>query len=706
MAIIQTIRDKYAKVAGGVIVLALVGFVAGDYFRGGGSRDTTIGKIEGTKIDALDFQQAVQAREQQMRQQNPNAPMDETNMAQIRDQVWNDMVTEKLMSKVYNKLGITVSKAEATDLVTGPNPDQAIVQAFGGETGIVNPQQVAAQITQIKKTPEGKAQWDAFEADIIKRRYSAKFNALIAGSVYTPKFILDETANDRGAMANVAYVKLPYTLINDNDVKVSDDELKKYVESHKAMYTIKQTVRSLDVVTFDLVPSAEDTAKTFADLERLKAEMASVTSDNMEAFINRNAQAKIPVNFFTKEQLQSLPNADELLSAPTGSIVGPFFDGANYAIAKIEDKKMLPDSVSCRHILVATQPTQEGVAPLDSVAAKNRIDSVFAMVNGGVSFDTLAARYSDDPGSKDKGGHYDFPLAARAQLAKEFGDFVFEGKAGEKKIVKTQLGYHYIEILKQGAPISTAKIAFVNKALSISDNTSNALNAKANAFLAEAKNGAAFDNAAKTHNYQITPVDGINQNSAMLGNIGASNDLVRWSYAAKMNDVSPIFTIGSSKFVIAKLSNIMEAGLAPINDKTRPFIEANVKRMKKAALLAEKVKGQTSLEAIAQSQNQTVATADSVNYVTGAPMLSSEPKVIGLTFSKTLKENTISPAITGFDGVYFISVKGRTTHPATERNIPMERQMANMQIKSSAASMVANSIREAADVKDMRYNVY
>ena len=72
MAIIQKIRDKYAKVAGGVIVLALVGFVLMDATsggRGGGlfGPSSTVAKIDGNKIDVTDYDRAVSAQEEQMK---------------------------------------------------------------------------------------------------------------------------------------------------------------------------------------------------------------------------------------------------------------------------------------------------------------------------------------------------------------------------------------------------------------------------------------------------------------------------------------------------------------------------------------------------------------------------------------------------------------------------------------------------------------
>lgn len=706
MAVIQKIRDKYAKVAGGVIVVALVAFILADYAKGGNNGpSTTIGKVNGDKIDDAEYQLAIKQREDQAKQQGQTATLDDNQTAQIRDEVFNQMINEKLLANAENKLGLTVTKAEENDLLTGSNPDPQIKQIFTDRnTGVFNPQEVAARIAQIKKDPQTKGQWEIFVNSLIKNRHAAKFNALITGAIYTPKFILDETNKDRNTIAKINYVKLPFTLVPDADVKVTDDEIKKYLEDHKAMFTVKDPMRGVDFVAFNIVPSAADTARALADLEKIKTEFASSTDD--DAFVTRNSQNQIPVAYFTKEQMKNFPNVDEITSAPVGSIVGPFYDGQSYMLAKIKDQKVLPDSVKFRQILVATKAVAEGMTPLSETAAKARIDSVIAMSTGGVPFDTLASHYSDDPNNKNTGGVAEIVLGQRTQLPKDFGDFVFEGHTGEKKMIKTDVGYYYLEIMDQKAPTASSKIAFISHSFNYSDSTNTALYSLATQFAGGAKNATAFDNLAKSKGYNIGNADGLNKNSFVIPNLGSSRDLVKWAYDAKMGDVSPVYTIGG-KYIVAKLSNILDAGLAPINNKTRPFFEGYVRNAKKAEILKNKVKGQATLEAIAQSQGQQLGTADSVNFGQGfIAGVGQEMKVVGYTFNKAFKPNTLSPGIAGRDGLYFISLLGTTSLPEQPRNIDMERKMSDYQMKANAAQLVLSGMKDAAEVKDTRSDLY
>jgi len=714
MAIIQKIRDKYAKLAGAVIVLALVGFILTDLGKSNGrifGDSTTVGKINGEKIDYTEYEAKINQRKAEIQSQNPNMQLDENQEAQLRDQVWNEMVTERLMADVQEKLGISVSKAEMMDMFTGPNPDPQVRKAFTNpQTGQFNPQEVAAAYQQYERTtdPKMKEQWTAFKSQLSAQRLKNKFDDMVTSILYTPKAILDEQHQSRNTFASVNYVQLPYSLIPDDQVKVTDAEIQKFMEDHRAIFEQKEASRSAEVVSFDLVPSAEDSMRMFTTLDTLKPRFAAAQDD--EAFVNLNSENPFPAAYQTSKTLKSLPNGEELMAAPAGSVVGPFNQGDEYMLAKIIDKRIFPDSVKVRHILVIS--SQQGQQLLSDSAAKARIDSVAAMINSGVSFDSLVTRYSDDPGSKNKGGVYEFPLEAKGSLTKEFGDFAFEGKTGEHKIVKVESqgynGYHYIEILKQGAPVASSKIAFISKKFQPSDATNQQLYAKANDFAAKAaKGGNAFDKEALAAGVTKNPVYGINANSSMIPGIGASREMVKWAYEAKENEVSPIFIINGN-YVVARLTGIIEPGLPKINAQIRSSLEMEIKRQKKAKLLMDKTKGKGSLDVIAQSEGQQVAKVDSISFYSGNnTVLGNEPKVLGYAFNKAFKENTLSPAIPGNMGVYYFTVNSRVSAAGTApRNPAMEQQMSSAMLRNSAANILLNSMRETADVEDKRGKIY
>ena len=123
-----------------------------------------------------------------------------------------------------------------------------------------------------------------------------------------------------------------------------------------------------------------------------------------------------------------------LRRCPIGAVIGPYLDGPNYELARIMDIKTLPDSVHARHILVALTDPKTNQPKLDDSTAKRKIDSIKTLIDHGKNFDSVAFHFSDDEGSRIKGG--DLGYFGQGQMVKEFGDFAFNGKKGEMKIVK------------------------------------------------------------------------------------------------------------------------------------------------------------------------------------------------------------------------------------------------------------------------------
>ncbi|WP_306598139.1 peptidylprolyl isomerase [Geothrix sp. 21YS21S-2] len=119
--------------------------------------------------------------------------------------------------------------------------------------------------------------------------------------------------------------------------------------------------------------------------------------------------------------------------------VKAFFD-------KHPEKFMTPESFNARHILVSTRAQGAEKARTDD-EAKARIKEIQDALKAGKSFEELAKTYSDDPGSKDKGGLYDNMPFGR--FVPEFDKAVRDQKVGEVgEPVKSMHGYHLIKVDK------------------------------------------------------------------------------------------------------------------------------------------------------------------------------------------------------------------------------------------------------------------
>jgi peptidyl-prolyl cis-trans isomerase D len=710
MAVIQKIRNKYAKLAGFAIALALVGFILMDAASGRlgelFGNDASVVKVNGEKIDARDYSQRVREYEALYNYSSQGRTLDEATRAQINDQALKELINEKLIAAECEKLGIQTTKEEEKDAIYGANPDQVIQQYkwfVNPDTKMFDPQRVKAfeqQIDQVDPTGKTKEEWEAIKSYVLRNRIVRKYNAMLTSFIYTPKYIMDRQIKEQNEQASIRYVKVPFATINDADVKVTDDELIAYMKKRASLYTIADPTRSIEYVSFDVIPSTEDTARALGTLNQMKAEFE--TSADAESIVNRNSDDPYKDAFTSKKTFMSM-YADTILKQPVGTVYGPYFENGSYKMTKVLQKTSLPDSVKCRHILVKTENARQPL--LDDTSAKKKLDSAIAAVKGGIEFGAVVQKFSDDEGSKTTGGEYTFTLQQRTEISKEFGDFIFDGKAGETKVVKVSndgyAGYHYIQILEQKGFETAAKLATISKALYAGDATENAAYAKATEFAGKNGNEKAFDEAIKKENLSKKVGENVKVNDFMIGGLGSGREIIRWMYDANVGDVSQVFTL-DGRYIVAKLSGKQDAGLMKLDAAMRPAIETAVKAEKKAEMIKNKYKGMSSLEAIAQAAGQQVQQADSFNASNSfAGNIGYEPKVVGYAFYPGFKANTVSPGIKGQDGVVYISLVNKWTRPATQDayTVKQQQMMMEMQTKNSLSSLIQEQLRKNATIK-------
>jgi peptidyl-prolyl cis-trans isomerase D len=704
MSVIQNLRTKYAKVVGGLIGVSLIGFILMDASNGPlrslFGNDTSVATVNGDKIDAKDYQQRINDYELLVPLYSKGQPMDENTRMQIRQQVLDEMVYEKLVEDNMEKLGIQVTDAELKDLTHGNTPDPMVQQFpyFQDQQngGGFNPQYIAAFEKQVPQIPDANQReqltksWDALQRFVARGRRIQKYNALVMNGVNFPRFIGDRTANDAASFASVRFVKIPYTTVPDAEVKVTDEDLNDYVSKHKAQFTSDQPSRSIDYVSFDVLPSHEDTMQSLGALQAVQAQFASASDPT--AIVNRNSDVPYVEKYYNKKTFPSAM-ADSILSRPVGTVVGPFYEGGAYQMIKVLDRKEMPDSVKAQHILVAANANR------DDSAAHRLIDSIKMMAASGTSFDSLAKKYSDDPSNKDKGG--DLGTFAQGMMVPEFNDAAFNGKAGDLKTVKTQFGWHLLKIGEQKNFQPATKLAVIVKGLQPSQSTNEAAYSKALEFAGKNGEGKAFDAAVTKNGLQKRVAERVKVSDQQITGLGSARDIVRWMWDKKtdVGAVSSPFNL-EGRYVVAKLSGTQEAGLMKLDMTTRPQIEAIVKAQKKGDLLAKRYANVKTLDAASAQSKQPIQSADSFSLANAfAPTIGFEPKVVGYAFYQGLKQGATSPAIKGADGLFFIAPTARFTKPMDPSQAEQQRMMVAMQTRNSMGQAIQEAARKGASIK-------
>ena len=694
MSIIQNIRERGAWIIFGIIAIALIAFILQDGIgrKRGASDITTLGKVNGQTINKIEFEEKLELQLQNYASQG-------VKREQLIGYLWNQEVDRLLLKDEENKLGLSVGTKELSDVLFGNESPfkQEFTDQATGEFKVNEAKQAVAQIKKSKNVEQVKQIEKVYIEPSIENRLRNKYQVIVVKGVQVPKWLAEKQFAEANAIASISFVGIPYTTIVDSTIKVSDEDVASYLKENAAAYQVEEASRNISFVGFSAAPSAADSITARNDIESYKQEFKNSTET--AKFLNK-VGTEIPYydSYISKKALQ-IPEKDSVLNVGVGGVYGPYVDGRNFTIAKVLGVKQWPDSASVRHILIATVNPQNGQQVRDDSVAKKLADSISLAIRGGASFDEMVAKYSDDAGSKATGGKYEmFP---QAKMVPAFNDFSFDNPVGTKSVVKTDFGYHYMEVLKQTTRGPAYKIAYLSKMVMPSNETINAASTAAAQFASGSKDSKSFNASAVKLAKQAIPAVGIKANDFDIQGIGTARNIVRWVYENDVDDVSEPFELGDN-YVVAVITAEEKQGLASVT-AARPQVEGIIRDKKKAEKIKATIKGKT-LEAIAADANAIVQRADSIGFsfsmITG---LGNEPKLVGAAFNKALI-NKVSEPIAANSGVFAVSVNGIAAKQADQdpsffKDELLERTR-GMMFRS------ASSFKKIAKIEDNRFKLY
>lgn len=707
MSIIQKIREKYAALSIAVIALSLIGFILMDalssrsrLFEG---NKNSVGEINGNSIDIAEFDARVNEMENNYRQQGMD--VNDEMRQQIIEMLWNNQVDETILKAEYKKAGITFSSIDMNDALYGDNPPPVLAQQFKDEkTGAYDANAARQFINSLRKKKADDPQRRYIEQNLIDYLISnglrTKYSALLSGSVFYPKWLNDKELAEENGIASISYVTVPYSIIPDTTIQVTDEDINNYVRKRKQEYK-QERIRSFSYVLFDAAPSASDSATILNALTVQK--QAFTEAQDVASFLNANNSAVALFDGFVLKSKMQVPNADSIQNLPIGGVYGPYLDGGNYVLARMLEKRPMADSVKCRHILIGTKDAQSGQEIMSDSIAKRKADSIMTAVAGGANFAALATQYSTDPGSKDKGGEYEFSSQQFGNLAKPFAEFIFYNEKGSKRVVKTDFGWHYIEVLEQKKVEPAFKVAYFSKAIEPSDETINAANTTATQFASESRDASNFEKNVRK--YKLTPrVAEVKPTEYSIPGIGSARRLVKWIYQNDKGAVSEPESFGD-KFIVALITEVREEGL-PDAKTIRPQVEAFIRNQKKAAQLISKIGNSRDLSAIATSFNTNVMRADSITFAAPfIPNVGNEAIVIGAAFN-TQQQGKVSAPFAGSSGVFVIKTESIGMKPSADPGYAIRRMQKEQSTKGNLAYKSTDALRKSVKITDNRIDFY
>lgn len=701
MALIGKIR-KHSWLLIVLIGGALAGFVimdmTGSGLTGGGQIPSLV-EVDGEKVDWVEFQNA-----ERILYTGSN-----TDVFTRRNYLYNYYVDQALINHEAEANGLAVPREELMDLQFGNNLSPLIQQRFANpNTGMVDRTQlnsIKQTIDQGQLTPTLREYWAHQEKEVMTERLTNKLTNLVSKGLYTPTWLVEQRNEDQTVRTDFVFVRVPYEEVPENDIKVTDADLKAYLSEHQGEYRNPEETRTVEFVSYDVFPTQKDSADLLQEINNLINEFETTQNDTQ--FIENN-YGSFDFAYVKKEQVSPII-ADSVFQLPVGTVIGPYIENNAYRAVKIRDRMIIPDSVHARHILRTAQTMEE------YQAAQKTADSLINLLEAGESFDSLAADFTQDPSGTLNGG--DLGNVGLGTFVKEFNDLVFySADLNKPYIVITQFGVHVVEVLERTYETNDegAQLAYLNLPIIPSETTQDSIYDNVLEFVGTHRTLEEVRSAVSTmpgKSVQIsTPFKKNDFTISALGSGQTSREIVRWAYepSTEVSDVSPEVYIYqeptlyfNNRYVVAALGSINPAGPASL-ESVKPTIEGLVKNHKKAQVLMEELKG-SDLNSVAQTYSVSIDTAKGVNFLTDfISNLGEEPAVAAYARSAPLNE--VSQPIEGVRGVYLIKPLNRTD--VTPPNVATLRKSFTSQLANQAKAGVIQSLRKNADIEDQRYTFY
>ncbi len=696
MAILEGIRNRAGLLVSIVIGLALFAFIMGDLMRSGRSLmmgdANEIAEIGGKSVSYKEYYALVEQLTDNYKRNTNQTGLDEETTEQIRQQAWETLVKDYVMQDAYENLGIDVSPEEVFDMVQGNNIDPQVMQIpifKNQQTGQFDRTLVIRFLKSLDQDPSGnaRASWIAFEKVLIENRKLSKFFNLLKKGYYVPKVIAKELQRNDNNKVNFNYVMNSFTVIPDSSVSVSDEAITQYYNDHINTYEREES-RNLDYVTFDIIPSQQDNELAKKWINDIVADFQEADDD--KTFIDINSDVPFDDKWYKQGELPA--DLDTFMfSADTGAIYGPYFEDNAYKLAKLSAIAMLPDSAKARHILI--QPSEN----LSYPKARALADSIKNLLENGADFVTLARQYSADKNSLAKDG--DLGWFKSGDMVKEFEDSVFMAHKGDIITTTSQFGIHVVEVEDKGPEVKKVKVASIIRTVEPTDATRQVYYTQASRFAGENNTAEKFDKAVETDGLTKRIASNLKKMDKDIAGLESPREMVKWAYTAETGDISPVFELGD-RFVVAKLTKIVEKGPAPLEDVKNEIKVAVVKEIKGQKLTEKLLQANAkSLEAYSSTLNLPLQNAENVVFSAYTiPGVGIEPEVIAT--ATTIKPNVLSKPIAGNNGVFVLQVI--STDTLGTATIESEQMKLSRDITYRVDYQAYDALKKAADINDER----
>ena len=712
MAALGKIRSK-----GGILVaaigLALFAFLAEEAFRScNGIKSETrqqIGEILGEKISVQDYQKLIDEYQSAIKftMQRDNLTEDELN--QVKDQVWQQLVNNRVLEADAKKVGLTVTEQELSNVLNdGTNPMLAQTPFVNQQTGRfdINALQQfldgynkakASNSPQLEQMQTIYDYWLFVEKNLRTQLLGQKYQALLASCVLSNKAEAKMAFKDNNEESDIQLASLAYSTIKDADVKVTDEDLKAKYEELKPAFRQNTETRDIKFVDYQIKASASDRNAIVKEMNELQKQLATATDPSM--VISKSGSMipylGLPVSSKAYQQYPDIASKIDSLAVGTTDVTENKQDNT-LNIIRVMSKAQLPDSVQFRQIQVAANTPEEAHA---------KADSIQKALAGGADFVAIAKRYGQTGEKVWFTGQQYEAAPSMSEDNRTYIEALLNGEVNAIQNVALTQGNIILQVVDKKAMKTKTTAAIIKKLIDFSKATRSDAYNKFSEFVAKSATAADLEKNASKYGYHVQSLNDVSTSEHYVAGVHGTRDALKWLFDAKQGDVSPLYECGDNDhLMVIVLSAIHPKGYRSWDDpQVKEILKREVIKDKKAEKLMAKLKGVNSIAA-AQAKGAKVSTVSQITFAAPAFVQatgSAEPALSGAVAATAVGKFSKNP-VKGNAGVYVFQVVKKALRAGSKYNEAMAMQQAAQQNMQFLSNFMQDLILKA-NVVDNRY---